>query len=329
MNSEAHNMDQHINEETLSNYVKTVFHYDDASPENFAMESKLYNQVIDHLASCNLCREQVTAISTVLGSHQYIHQKSSLTSSQQKMICDFIDGNLAAEESASVKKLITNDDDAMKAALHYQSHSETMAQDLSRNNAFTEKTPLNTTIDTTTRKSNKSFLKQAAALIEQFFNTKPPLIYTITATAALLLAIALTLNTVAVDQQQTMIASYQDDPTIQFTEKNKLPGIGFFAQSGNISKPFEDIKIELVSENTIRISWPKVDGATLYNMRIQVFNRDRKSVLQEISTRDNYTAFKLDIENSNNRRYEWILYGNTVDERMFYASGGFIVNNGY
>ena len=155
------------------------------------------------------------------------------------------------------------------------------------------------------------------------------MVYTMAATAVVFIAVLFLAQSPILQQNQVTVASFQDDPTIQFTAKNKLPGVGFFTQSGNTSKPFEDIRIELVSENTLKISWPEVDGAELYKMRIQVFNQGKKTVLKENSTQVNYTTFLIQPEHQAdkaNKRYEWVLYGNTADDRMFYASGGFVIS---
>lgn len=329
--------EQHIDNGMLAMFVKMTSPTDDDRPDAGTMNSRQYDEVLDHLAGCEECRDQVTVINTLSSHWPDIQYQSMLTDEQQQMICEYIDGVLAAEDSTKIKALIESNDDAMKAALHYQSHVESMAMHLSAEDISTPEVTIQRKIEP----FNVSFLAKTLSLIDQFFNIKSPLVYTMTATAALFVAVTLLVNIPDIKQQQSMIVSYQDNPTIQFTEKNKLPGIGFFTNSANRSKPFASINIELISENTIKITWPEVDGVELYNMRIQVFNQGKKIVLKETSTQNNHAIFKLKPEkkqadnndsqagNNHKKRYEWILYGSTTDERMFYASGGFIFDKGY
>ena len=329
--------EQHIDNGMLAMFVKMTSATDEDRPDAGTMNSRQYDEVLDHLAGCEECRDQVTVINMLSSHWPAIKDQSMLTDEQQQMICEYIDGVLAAEDSAKVKALIESNEDAMKAALHYQNHAESMAMHLSGADISTPEV----TIEREVEPFKVSFLEKTLSQIDQFFNIKSPLVYTMMATAVLFVAVTLLVNIPDIKQQQSMIVSYQDDPTIQFTEKNELPGIGFFTNSANISKPFASINIDLISEDTIKITWPEVDGVELYNMRIQVFNQGKKTILKETSTHDNHATFILKSEkkqadkndsqagNSHNKRYEWILYGNTTDERMFYASGGFIFDKGY
>ncbi len=251
-----------------------------------------------------------------------LHRQSSLTEDQQQMICDYVDGLLEADEAEKAKAFIDIQPDAMKAALHYTSHIESMASELSRQEIVYQPPQ-------SVRRSQNSLFTDMSSFFRQFFSVRSPMVYTMAATAVVFIAVLFLAQSPILQRNQVTIASFQDDPTIQFTAKNKLPGVGFFTQSGNTSKPFEDIRIELISENTLKISWPEVDGAELYKMRIQVFNQGKKTVLKENSTQVNYTTFLVEPEHQAgkaNKRYEWVLYGNTADDRMFYASGGFVIS---
>jgi hypothetical protein len=313
---------QHIDDDTLSMFVKTASR---SVQEKTDLGRSSNDEILDHLAHCQQCRNQASALATLHDEWTNIHQHSALTEDQHRLICDYIDGFLSADEADEVKIMIETQPDAMKAALHYQTHRETMKQDLSRKE---------TAAETHQAKVHKQepVAVYLMSLLGQFFSIRSPMVYTMTATAALFVAILLMVRVPELHSDQVMIATYQDNPTIQFTDNSKLPGVGFFSQSGNSSKPFKDITIELVSENTIRISWPEVAGAELYKMRIQVFNQGKKTVLQEKSTQSRNATFQLEHgnpetgEQSINKRYEWVLYGNTRDDRMFYASGGFVIS---
>ncbi|MBE9560013.1 MAG: hypothetical protein IMF15_04450 [Proteobacteria bacterium] len=313
---------QHIDNDTLSLFVKTTGTSAASLPDAVEISSASYDEILDHLASCAECRDQVSIITTLQEEWSQLRFQSSLTEDQQQMICDYIDGMLDTHDAKKVRVLIEEQPDAMKAALHYQGHVELMAGELPR------KEPVHQTVDAAQR-SQRSFFSGLPTFASQFFAMRSPMIYTMAATAAVFVAVLLLLQAPTIQRSQTVIASFQDDPTIQFTAKNKLPGVGFFTQSGNTSKPFDDVHIELISEDMIKITWPKVEGAELYKMRIQVFNQGKKTVLRESSSQINHTTFLLEPQSQAagaNKRYEWVLYGNTADDRMFYASGGFVIS---
>ena len=326
---------QHIDQETLSLFVNLTAlpEYEisehDKSGLN-SMRGTLYHEVLDHLALCEECRNQVSILTSLKENRSDIIPHSELTEDQHQLICDYVDGSLTSDEAKTVKKLIESQPDAMRAALHYQLHNESMQQQLPGVDVA-ERT------DSAAPQKQQTFLPGIYSLLNryfsQFFTVRLPLAYSMTVTAALIIAVLLLAEYSMLRSEQTVIASYQDNPTIQFTETNKLPGVGFFSQSGNTSQPFEGIEIELIADGKIRISWPPVDGAALYKIRIQVFNRGKKTLLKENSTQDNHTTFLLEPGDqgtvnglAQNKRYEWTLYGNTRDDRMFYASGGFVIS---
>jgi hypothetical protein len=322
-------MQQHIDNDTLGDFVKAMPGAGSVMAGDSGMSSALYDDVLDHLAGCEECRDQVGIINTLQNEWSQLRYQSSLTEEQQQMICDYIDGLLQADEAEQAKTLINDQPDAMKAALHYQSHVVSMEAELSRKENIYQ---TDFQEDFSGQQSQAGFFADLLSSVSRFFSIRSPMVYTMTATAALFVAVFLLMQSPETGREQTVIASYQDNPTIQFTAKNKLPGVGFFAQSGNSSKSFEDIRIELISENEIKISWPEVEGAELYKMRIQVFNQGKKTVLKERSTKTNHTTFLLEPERqviNANKRYEWVLYGNTIDDRMFYASGGFVISKAY
>ena len=323
---------QHIDNETLDLFVKTTNNSETAASsgmnvgKNDGMNSESYDEILDHLASCEECRQQVSVITTLHDDLFKLPYQSSLTADQQQMICDYIDGLLEASDAEKTRQLIKEHPDAKRAALHYQSHSESMATELPRGLSIEWGGRQST--DTVKRPQN-SFFSDLISFSRQFFAVRSPMVYTMSATAAVLAAVLLLMQSQEMQTKKNMIASFQDNPTIQFTAKNKLPGVGFFAQSVSTLKPFENISVELVTENTVKLSWPEVDDVELYNLRIQVFNQGKKTVLRESSTQSNHTTFSLEPESRKNgvtKHYEWVLYGNTVDDRMFYASGGFVIS---
>lgn len=333
---------QHIDNDTLGLYVKTISYKDD-----HGMDSVQYHKVLDHLALCEECRDQVSIITSLQDNLSQVSHDSSLTDEQQQLICDYLDGHLASDEAEQAKTLIANQSDAMRSALHYQSHVESMQPHLTKqfkiqdttNNGFSDPQLKLKTNTVSGNNPKPGYLNEVILQLKDLFNVRSPLIYTMTATAAILLAVFSLLQSPDINLQRTIIASYQDNATIQFTDRNKLPGIGFFSQSGGTTKPFDDIKVELIAKNKVKISWPAIDDVELYNMRLQAFQEGKKITLKEASTITNHATFQLKNSHLENKqyistkesapeqRYEWVLYGNTIGNQMFYASGGFVINH--
>ena len=298
--------EKHIDNDILMMYVKTMS--SDVPVDKHLMNSAQYHEVLDHLAVCEECREQVSAMNTLHAEWPQLHHRSRLTDEQQQLICDYLDGYLQEDKSDTAKNLIHHESEAMKSALHYQCHKQSMAESFAR----TAKHQTGTIpAQAKKQQADGNLIDKVMALLGRLVSVQSHDII----------------------QHHTMIASYQDNPTIQFTEKNKLPGVGFFTNSASTSRPFNDINIEMISDDVIKISWPEVDNAELYKMRIQVFKHGRKTLLKETTTSVNHANFRLqndsDTEKTTNKRYEWILYGNTTNDKMFHASGGFIIDRNY
>lgn len=319
-------MNNHINHDTLKMFVRTTAVTDYEGSASSGMSSASYQEVLDHLASCEECRSQVSMLSELQERWPEINQQSALSDDQHQLICEYVDGSLSSEQEEQVRSLIDSQPDALKAALYYQGHSDQMQQALAASDDLGER-------NKTSNIESASMQTPIIDRLGKIFSFRSPMVYTMALTASIFAAIMILLQLPEIQQDRIMIASYQDNPTIQFSEQNKLPGIGFFSQAGSDSRPFEDITIELIADNMIKISWPEVAGATLYKLRIQVFNQGKKTVLIENSTQANHTSFQLEPEkpdsasdSSHNKRYEWVLYGNTQDDRIFYASGGFVIS---
>ncbi|HHJ36558.1 MAG TPA: hypothetical protein ENJ87_12405 [Gammaproteobacteria bacterium] len=306
---------QHIDSDTLNLYIKTSMY--SAS----CMDDQVYHRVLDHLATCEECRGQASVISLIHDQGHDIRQSSELTEEQHRLIGDYLDGYLTAEEEIEARALIGEQPAAMHTALHYQSHSDEMRAHVTADNDTQNETSV------ATEPLETSSEQKPLTWIRQLFDFQTPMLYTMATTAVFFIAVMILTQFPGMADHRTVIARYQDDATLRFTDESKLPGIGFFTQSTDTAIPFEDIDIELVSEDSIKISWPEIEGAELYKIRIQVFNQGNKALLNEQTTQASHATFNLASahDDSGNKRYEWVLYGNTADERMFYASGGFVI----
>ena len=132
-------MQNHIHYDTLNLFARTAALADYEDATSIGMSSSSYQEVLDHLANCEECRNQVSMISALQDRWPDISQQSELSDEENQLICDYIDGSLQPEEAQAVKQLIDTRPDAMKAALHYQSHSDQMQATLTRNDDAPER----------------------------------------------------------------------------------------------------------------------------------------------------------------------------------------------
>lgn len=121
----------------------------------------------------------------------------------------------------------------------------------------------------------------------------------------------------------TNIAVYQDNQTMKF-EINKTPGIAFFQQAQEFEQEYSGIHIER-SDPGIRISWPKVEKATEYQIEIDKLENNRAVRVFTGSSKQTSLRIK-DFKLQNQQRYTWKLSGTTTDRFGFSISGGFVVN---
>lgn len=326
-----HMTQKHIDNDTLGLFVKTC-----SNEKNRGMDDTHYHQVLDHLVLCHECREQVATITTLHNNFLSLQQASGLSDEQNQLICDYIDGRLTRDKTEEVKALIESQATAMRAVLHYQSHVESMRASITGNTdtniIFQENTP-----DLSSAPPRINYFNKAISIISHLFSYRLPLVYAMAATIAVFIVV-LSLLQLPASNNNFIIATYQDNPTIRFTDNKESPGIGFFSQSITKSQTFEEIKVEMMAADMIKITWPEVDGANQYNMRLEIFDQGNKTVLREASTRINQAIFQLDKnitgnakapainKNLQKKHYEWVLTGNTVDNQAFYTAGGFVIN---
>ncbi len=285
-----------------------------------------------HLAGCGKCRSQVSALTTLRDNFADINNFENINIEsyrqategdtelaevlQQQLIEHYVDDQLQGEEKQRIAAMLQKDPQALKAALHYASHSSSMQRELPEFNKVTS--------------ADQAALRQGQnrpdkpALITRLKNwlyiqTRVWITVPITAAAAATLAILL----IPASGVLT-IASYQDNPVIQFEQKNQLPGIGFFSAARKKIEPFGKVKIELLGKGAIALSWVAVEGAESYTVRLQMFANGQKISVGENTT----TATRTEFEGMNiefDHRYEWVLSGKTADAKTFHTSGGFVI----
>ena len=273
-----------------------------------------------HLASCQACRDEITALNAVERFYSTLEQPTD--DAAQQLISDYVDGNLQGQAHTNAAALIHDNDSALKAALHYASHSAAMSAALDDSHDAQR--------SATSAKQNASktglFGTGLFGAIGRWLDMRPPVWAVVPATAFAVAALVVFLQPYLIGQQeQYRVASYQDNPVMQFRKNDELPGIGFFSKAGRSSKAYNKVQVEVLDESRLRIIWPAVDKAVQYTMRLQMFNQNQKISLGEITTKVPTATFETTQLNSE-RRYEWILSGKTDDEMTFYSSGGFVIS---
>ncbi|MBI3187446.1 MAG: hypothetical protein HYZ31_06255 [Gammaproteobacteria bacterium] len=300
-------------------------------PELATLQNYLANSAADefaglrlHLAQCSSCRELVTGLSGAEQMTQHTAANYSgadgLTEQQHQNIVDYIDNRLAENERLQQKEFIQANAAAMKAALHYASHKSAMDKALSGSKADAA------------RQSNEKINKSIQHFdlwntLKDLVTIKAPVWLTVPATAALVALLSINLfNQPEIGHTGYTIASYQDNPVIQFRAKEAQPGIGFFARPSQSAEPYKAVRVSVSEGNRFTIHWPPVTGAVIYNLRLQMFNQGSKLVVGEVTTKNNSAVITADLDNIYHR-YEWVLSGETSDNRAFISSGGFVINH--
>ncbi len=275
-----------------------------------------------HLAQCSECRAQLEGL---MGVQQVSRLSSSdtskmdvLTEQQHQQIADYIDGRLSDAEHQQQDAFIHSNPSAMKAALHYASHKSAMDKTLLKD----ESPPVSDPVT-----GNHQLQAHVLQKLKQLLRFQAPVWLTVPATAALVALLSVNLfDQPLYEQAPYTIASYQDNAVIQFRSKDHLPGIGFFAKSAQQSEAYDRLKVSVSRDKRFTMEWPPVPGALNYSLRLQMFDHGNKIVVGEVTTETNSAVISTQHDNIYHR-YEWVLSGETRDNRVFLASGGFVINH--
>jgi len=260
-----------------------------------------------HLAGCADCRTQIDTLES-LHSHYPSLQSETIDSAQQQEVEDFIDGS--ANDYANLQKIKTNPA-ALKAALHYASHSAAMNEEIKPD----------------IQQQKISIVDSLKFLLTHIFEYRSPMWLTASVSAVLVLALSVFVFPEMNSADKSLqIVQYQDNPQIQFRPEQALPGIGFFSKTEEESHSYDGLNVVYARPDKIRLSWAPVDRAKLYKLRLQMIAQGKKNTLAEISTELNQAEIKLNATDINHR-YEWRLSGITHDGKTFMTSGGFVIND--
>lgn len=311
---------QHPTLETFGAYLETP-------------EDSEFSELRRHLASCRICRSQVLQLQ---GVQQGIRQHIPLLreGSTQKQggheesgdkplfhrIEHYVDGQLSTSEQAKAGKLIDSDPAALKAALHYATHSSAMRRKLDpadqQNRSQAGRNQLGGT--------------PVFDRLKSWLTWKQPVWATVPATAALAFVVAFNFNSLQIANKQPAyaVASYQDNPVVTFNgPAAPTPGMGFFRNAKQTLQAYSKVGINIEPTGKLAMQWPAIDRVSNYTVNLYVIANGKKTPVAEQNTRQTNTVFKR-LEIMSGHRYEWKLSGTTNNGKRFATVGGFVINQG-
>lgn len=293
-----------------------------------------YRQLRLHLAVCADCREQVQLLDE-LQTHlpaieAELYQQNIASNSElhdalhSQLIEKYIDGQLEPADRLPITELLKNNPQAMKAAMHYASHSARMQRVMGDSSgamlAEQSRAP---------GKSGRSSSPGLLTSLRHWLEIRLPVWLTVPTAAALagVLSIVMIPQIELATSQPTVVA-YQDNPVIQFKRTENLPGIGFFSDANKMVKPYDRIKASLAGDRIIELSWPKVENAINYTMQLKAIINGRQISVGQVITTSTQAAFKR-MANDSGQRYVWHLNGKTDKDELFSTKGGFVISDNH
>jgi len=295
--------------------------------------AKAFSPVRQHLIHCSDCRFQVDRLSTLQQDivNAIPRMAFNVDSAQADALLDqkiegLINNQLDETSQQQVSAQLKENNDALKSALHYATHSTAMQRHLAETAPRPKAEEING--------NGVSLSQRLGRYIKAYLQKKTPLWRT--APAAIALSALLTiiilplLNTPPAATNR--IAVYQDNPVMHF-KKGVLPNasIGFFGEANTMNIPYQGMKISAIAADEIHFSWPSVQNAKQYTLTLYQYSNNEKKRLFNRSTQPSQLELniELNIEQKgmaleNNQRYEWQLSGTTHDEQQFSTRGGFV-----
>jgi hypothetical protein len=259
-----------------------------------------------HLICCPQCQQRLDSIQNAeqwLVVNSALHQTTESTDSTGQ----------------------ANERDALKASLHNIAHRSAMllaekeAKRIAQNDSYNVQT------------SKLKPIQPAPLFIQklkEFFSLKGFIWISVPVTALATIVLAVFLLPQILPFSHTnlnVIAVYQDDPVVTFTDEQATTGIGFFNASKQITAQYNGIKIVANTEDAIQLEWPPVVDAEYYVIRLFKVQTLPQQDMVSLKTSDNVAQFDR-LALTPGRRYGWELSGATHDGRFFKSKGGFVVS---
>lgn len=289
-----------------------------------------YRQLRLHLLGCASCRAEVGLLAELkadlpeIEAQQYrqmLSRDEALNSLlHTQLIEEYVDGRLADEEQQRIAGMLQDNGQAMKAALHYASHSAGMQREWG--DATGRLQQPQTELQTGRGQVASPGL---LGLLRQWLTIRTPawLAVPVSAAAAAALTVTLLPRMGSLAKIDTVVA-YQDNPVIQFKQAHDLPGIGFFSNANKTAKPYARIHATLPDAQTIRLAWPEVKDAVSYTIHLKIFDKGRQVSVGQVTTTSSQASFRRAPQDIGHR-YVWSLNGKTRSGQLFATKGGFVI----
>lgn len=302
MKRPEHMKNNHLENEQILAYLK-------------AANSSEHSQTRLHLAVCETCRQQTDLTARLRDQGHCLETAVPVESQIESRVESLISGELSPEAAEALRAELKQDPATLRSALHYATHGATYSASQSSSRVGNP----DTAASTAPRWNPLSILKE-------WLNWQAPLWQIVPAASVVVAIVAVMLNPALqnLSSGENRIVAFQDNPTIQMTSNESQPGIGFFAQNEGLSLPFSGMEISLEDGDKLGFSWPEVDDVQNYRLKLQVFRDGVSEVLARVSTTDNMAQIDLTAPISQHR-FEWVLSGETSDNRSFQTKGGFVI----
>jgi len=257
-----------------------------------------------HLVACAYCRRRTDTTALLRQQGEWL--ETGDVDDPDPRLAELVAGRLQDESASELRDQIKQDPARLRAALHYASHAQAMA-----------------TVDAP-RMRPESSGRRIASKLSAWLNLRAP-IWQMAPALVLLLGISLIVVD-RVEREQVRVVTFPDQTDILFYGLSNQTGIGFFAQPGSNTMPFDGMRVELLDDRRIRLKWPEIGEGTVYKLKLQVFRGGGAEVLSRQTLNQSMTELVFD-QPLTRHRYEWVLSGETGDSRLFQLSGGFVISD--
>jgi len=260
-----------------------------------------FSDVRKHLINCKECRFEANRLAQFKA--RLVNEIPHFRNNQLEMdpelqqiyedadIEAYVDGALTGAKELKVGKLLQNDNDALKSALHYASHKGAMAPTLITQNSQT--------IEDASKVVENSKHTGLYDSLTQFFGWRPSgwLSIPLTAVTVFTLSVLLLPQLEHLNDQNWAMASYQDTQLSRYQQAGTpSPGIGFFSNATVTHQAFDNINISY-EQNRLRLNWQAVQDAQHYTFSLYTGKKSQKSLITTTTTDTNSAVIEnLDLQ---------------------------------
>ncbi len=276
-----------------------------------------HRELRTHIAGCTPCRQQVSHLSRITHSLAQLlpEPEDAPTGAEipEAVVAEFVERG-SSGNTADARELIDKNPRALKAALHYAAHSESMRTHLNSEAAGV----VTGTASDTKKPTERPFL-------QRLFDWRPPALFAVPLTAAAVFAVAINLLPLlgATPGNNPVSASFQDHAVLQM-QSPELPGVGFFHGAKAQEIPFDGVRLQYRDGAGLSASWQPVESAKSYTLSLTQVTTGENPLLAKSDSRQAHIHFPA-LSLQAGRRYQWTLTGETTGGQSFRADGGFAV----